>query len=188
MLKLHFILIFCFVSVLPLNAQNSEEVYEMQKMVIRNFYQLLFQDSSVTVSQANEVFHPEDLWNIEYYSDSLSDKQKSEFFYGDPDTLISRTFKKIKTLVPGYIFPFEPSALTDSGRTIIGKKLNIELEPDSSSINKDTSVKTFRYLVRLNPTMHWWVTFEFFGHPNQYISKIILKNGTDLLEKIGLTK
>lgn len=176
-----------FVGFNPLMAQNSDEIFSKQKKVIRTFYKLLLQENSVTISQANDIFHPENLLNIEYYSDSLSSEQKDEFYYSDSDTLVSRTFEKLRSFVPGIIFPIESSALTDSARNSL-HWLKIDLKSYDNSSHEQIDSQANSYNVMLEPAFNWSIIFEFHEHHNRYISKIILSNGTDLLEQIGLTK
>tara|TARA_Y100001935_G_C17067404_1_gene389822 strand:+ start:64 stop:630 length:567 start_codon:yes stop_codon:yes gene_type:complete len=181
------LLLLLFVGFTPLCAQDSDEIYSQQKKVIRTFYKLLLQESSVTITQANDIFHPEDLLNIEYYSDTLSEEEMDEFYYGDSDTLISKAFEQLRSFVPGSIFPLERSALTDSARKSMAF-LNIDLKSYDDSGNQQINSQANSYNVMLEPTMNWSVIFEFYEHQNRFISRILLSNGTDLLEQIGLTK
>ncbi|MEQ8525804.1 hypothetical protein [Gracilimonas sp.] len=160
-------------------AQNAEEIQSQQKEVILHFYQLLLQETPVTVSQAHEIFNPEQMWNIEYYDESLSAEQKSAFYDGDPDTLISRTFKKIDNyksdLIPNYSSETSFSELIES--------FTIEL------INSrgDEQIRVNQYQVISSIDENWKVIFDFYGHPFQQISKIIIGERKDILKEIGLS-
>jgi hypothetical protein len=161
-------------------AQNADEIQSQQKEVILHFYQLLLQETPVTVSQAHEIFNPEQMWNIEYYDESLSAEQKSAFYNGDADTLISQTFKKIDNYKSDLI----PNHSSETSSSELIESFTIELT-DSGG---DEQIRINQYQIFSSKDENWNVIIGFYGHPFQQVSKIIIGEKTDILKEIGLSE
>jgi len=167
-----------FIGISPSFAQITNEIKTEQENVILKFFQLLLQDTPVTVSQSYDVFNPEETWNVDYYNENLTEKQQNEFYEGDPDTLISRTFEKIENFDSALIPDIPNETLDDK----FLRSLNIEM---ISSDGKQMKVNSYKVTSHFDE--NWKVQIGFYGHPFNQVSKIVISDSLDILKEIGLT-
>jgi len=167
-----------FIGISSALAQSTDEIKNEQENVILKFFQLLLQDTPVTVSQSYDVFNPEETWNVDYYNENLIEEQQNEFYEGDPDTLISRTFKKITNFDSALIPDMPSEAPVDK----FLKSLKIEL---ISSEGEQMKVNSYKVTSHFDD--NWKVQIGFYGHPFNQVSKIVINDSLDILREIGLT-
>ncbi len=167
-----------FIGISSALAQSLDEIKTEQETVILKFFQLILQDNPVTVSQSYDVFNPEETWNIDYYNENLTEEQQNEFYQGDPDTLVSRTFEEIANFESALIPEIPNEAPVDK----LLRSLKIEL------ISSDgEQMKVNRYKVTSHFDDNWNVEIGFYGHPYNQVSKIVINDSLDILKEVGLT-
>lgn len=168
-----------FIGISPAFAQSTNEIKTEQENVILKFFQLILQDTPVTVSQSYDVFNPEETWNVDYYNENLTEEQQNEFYEGDPDTLISRTFEKIENFESALI----PNVSNEIPDERFLRSLKIEL---ISSVGEQMKVNSYKVTSHFDE--NWKVQIGFYGHPFNQVSKIVINDSLDILNEIGLTK
>jgi len=165
--------------------EYRQKVVEEQRGKIQYFFSLITQVSSVTVDQANNVLDVEAMWQIEYYDESLTEEESMAFYEGDADTLVSRTFQRIEEY---------SNILLPSGYDLINRREFLEnliinlISSKEAPIQGDLPMFVNRYETTYPRSKDWSVVIQFYGHPYDVVSKIIVNDTTDVLQKIGLTQ
>ena len=167
------------------HEEYKQKVGEEQKEKVQYLFSLITQDSSVTVDQANNVLDVEAMWKIEYYDESLTEEESMAFYEGDADTLVSRTFQRIEK----YSNILLPSGYSLINRNEFLENLIINLSSSKEApVQGDLPLYVNRFEVTYPDSKNWSVVIQFYGHPYDVISKIIVNDSTDVLQKIGLNQ
>ncbi|MGM0588952.1 MAG: hypothetical protein ACQETE_11080 [Bacteroidota bacterium] len=167
------------------HEEYKQKVVEEQRGKIQYFFSLITQDSSVTVDQANNVLDVEAMWQIEYYDENLTEEESMAFYEGDADTLVSRTFQRIEEY---------SNILLPSGYELINRREFLEnliinlVSSKQAPIQGDLPLYVNRFEATYPGSKNWSVVIQFYGHPYDVISKIIVNDSMDVLQKICLTQ